>query len=688
VGDDASVRGGSRASGLGTPLALGLLFLAAVTLWVVWPSFSPGRIVNLDAPRHLLRSLVMAQQFLPSGHVDGWSPWWYLGAQLFLFQSYGYFFLIGASAILLGHFVALEHVFKFWFAVPVVLLPVATALLALRLGVSRRGAFAAGLASITFSSPLGYGIQGTYGMGLLLQGAGVFGFAFAWPEILRVLLDRNRSPWRAVLVLAAVLVVHFISGAYALAASGMAAAALALRAREAWPLLRYGLIASTVLLIAGHTLFPSLELRDIAGVAVGWGDDRDRANRFLVGTLFGAQPLALASLAAAAWSIRRGSRPLAITAIVFFVTGLLGGSNRQDWAPDHIEKLIEVLVRPRALPYAALLQAVFAGVAVDAVLRAGERAAAWLSRPAWEKVAAPIALAALFLMCLPEIERQRRFVRTEETVNAHDHRVYLQLVEWLRKNVPPPAILAVPRMLFPQDVLGARSVISFLNLDTGLYTLGGDQAELSRSSRRAGRVDLDRLHVDAQRNASALRAAGVSHVVISKREVRDALAAVADSDFERVFEFSVPTRPGISRNGKPKEPLGVAVYRLRDGGRWLHGPGVKVRGMDYSPERISWTVDVGGERPTRAVTTSINWHPNWTITVDGERIEARCSPARHVVFELPLGAKNVTLEFKRNAREKAYNAVSLATLVVVAVAWRRSRRAGRSNAAHEVSSIS
>ncbi|MFN2426480.1 MAG: hypothetical protein ABR587_08550 [Candidatus Binatia bacterium] len=661
----------ARGSRLATPLSISLLLCTALAIWVVWPAFSAGRIVNLDAPRHLLRSVVMAGQFLPSGHVDGWSPWWYLGAQLFLFQSYGYFFLIGASALLLSHVATIEQVFKAWYVLPVVALPAATALMALRLGVTRRGAAVAALASITFGSSLGYGIQGAFGVGLLLQSAGVLGFAIAWPEILGVLIHRDRSPWRAVVVLAAVLIVHFITGAYALATAGFVAAGLAVRFRHPWPLLRYALVASAVLLIAGHSLFPSLELHDIAGQAVGWGNDRERFDRFLMGTLFGAQPLALAALAAAAWSVRRGSLPLAISAIVLFVTALLGGANEQGWEPDWIGGALDILVRPRALPYAALLQSVFVGFAVDAMLRAGERAA--IGRPALLKVGPPLVLAAVFLVAMPEITRQRRFVRTESMVDAYEHRIYRELVGWLRENVKPPAVVAVPRLLFPQEVLGARSVVSFLNLDTGLHTLGGDQAELSKSSRGAGRVELDNLHLEMKRNATALRSAGVSHVIVSRLEAR--MGLTGSEDFELGFEYEVPERGrSTTRHGKPREPLAVAVYRLRDGGRRLHAPGLRVVGMDHSPERITWAVDVAGGRPVRAATAAVNWHPNWTARVDGVRVPTRASPARYVAFDVPQGAKSVRLEFERSAREKGYNLLSAVTLLLALLAWRRDSR--------------
>lgn len=676
--------GGERArprpgSGLASPLVLGLLACTALALWLVWPAFAAGHIVNLDAPRHLLRSQVMAQQFLPSGHVDGWSPWWYLGAQLFLFQSYGYFFLIGASTLLLqglGAAVTVEQVFKVWYVLPIVVLPAATAWMALRLGVTKCGALAAALAGLTFSSSIGYGMHGMFAVGLLLQGVGIIGFALAWPLLLDVLLHRDRSLWPAVLVTAALVLGHFISGTYALTAAGFVALGVSLRQRDPRPLVRYTMLALIVVLLAGHSLLPSLELRGLAGTGVGWGLDQDRFDRFLVGTLFGAQPLALAAMAAAVWAMFRGPAALSISAVVFFTTALVGGANEQGWEPAFLGRIFEVLFRPRALPYAVLFQAIFVGVAVDVAVAAAGRMAAGAGRPSLARIASPLAIAAILFVALPEAVQHRRMVRTTSSLRSPDRPVYRQLVAWLRTHVAPPAIVAVPRTLLPHHAIGARSVVSLLNLDTGLYTLGGDQAELSRSSRHSGRLDLDKLDKNTARGAALLRAAAVSYVIVSKPALRSRLRT--SPEFELAFEYSSRRQRrklNLGRGGKPQPPLGVSVFRVRRGGTWLQGPRIRVQSMEHSPERISWTLRAQpGEQPAIA-TAAVNWHPNWTATVDGVRVPTTLSTSRHVSFEVAPEAQRVTLEFVRSTREKAWDALSAGTLLLVLAAWWRQARA-------------
>lgn len=643
--------------------ALALAACTAFALWLVWPAFEPGRIVNLDSPRHLLRAEVMTKQFLPSGHVDGWAPWWYLGAQLFLFQSYGYFFVIGATALALSPLVGLGAVFKFWYAAPMVVLPAAIAHMATKLGVSRAGAVAAAITSLALSSPLGFGMEGLFGIGLLLQAVGVVGFALAWPELLALLQGRSPAPWRAALLVGAVLLVHFISGAYLLGAGGLAAAYLAVRARDARPLARYGVLALLVLLLAAHSLFPSFELRELAGSGVGWGSERDRFARLLAGTLFGAQPLALAALAAAAWSLWRGSPALFVTAAVFFATALLGGTDSQGWEPPWLSEPLRLYVRPRALPYAAAMQAVFTGVALDLAVAEARRR---LSRDR-AKLALAVALALVSVVALPEAAGQRRRVATEARLTGKDRRVYLHLVNWLKKNTTLPAIVAMPRTLMPRRSIGARSVVSLLNLDTGLYSLSGDQAELTRAVRRPDRIDLDSMDQGSGRTARLLREAGVAWVIVAQPTTRAVLASRSD-DFELVYDD--PGRPGKPRRrrrgGSDAEGHpGVAVFRLVGGGQWLQGEGLEVLAMRHAPERIVFDVRLANGPKLREAVSAVNWHPDWTATVDGKPVAVRRSESGRVALDLPRRAARVTLEFVRSAREKAWNALSAATLALV-----------------------
>lgn len=671
--------------------ALALAACTAFALWLVWPAFEPGRIVNLDAPRHLLRAEVMARQFLPSGHVDGWSPWWFLGAQLFLFQSYGYFFLIGASALLLKPIAGLHAVFKFWYVAPLVLLPAVTARMATGLGVSRIGAVAAAMASVAFSSPLGYGMEGLFSIGLLLQAVGVTGFALAWPELVAALQNRGRGPWRAALLAAAVLLAHFISGAFTLAAGGLASAYFAAKARSVRPLFVYALLAGTVVLLAAHALFPSFELRHMAGSGVGWGSERDRFEHLMAGTLFGARPLALAALAAAGWALWRGAPALAATALVFLVTAVLGGSDPPAWEPEAVTRVLRVYVRPRALPYAALMQAVFCGLAVDLLL-CGVATRIGGGRTKWCGVAQHVGqadglatrlggtgtewlpallLVAVAAVALPEAAGHRHRVVTESQLKPRNRHAYLELVAWLKANATPPAIVSMPRELVPRRAIGARSAVSLLNLDTDLYSLSGDQAELAKAAPRGERVHLDKLDEGRGRSVRLLREAGVSWVVVARTDLRRQLASRGDLQLVYDDPGRVARREDDDRQRRRKKERdpGVAVFRVLGGGQWLQGEGIEVLAMRHSPEKTTFDVRIGqgaqGATGEREAVAAINWHPNWTASVDDRPVAVRRSSAGRIALTLPGDAARVTLEFVRSARENIWNGLSAVAIVLV-----------------------
>jgi hypothetical protein len=658
-----------------------VLACTALAIRLVWPAFEPGRIVNLDAPRHLLRTHVMAGQFLPSGHVDGWSPWWYLGAQLFLFQSYGYFLLMaGAFHLigLLGGAVPLETVFKVFYVLTIVALPAATAWMARRLGASHRAAALAALASLSFSSHYGYGIRGVFHVGLLLQGAGVLVFAIVWPLLLGAIIERRRRPWPAALATGLLLLVHFISGAYALAAAGCVAAGVALVRREIFPLWRLALVAVVAVLLAGHSLLPSLEWRELAGVSVGWGDGKGRVAAFFQGELFGARPLALAALAGAAMLLlRRSGGPLAITAMVMLATAAVAGSDSFSWEPAPLKHLLHVLARPRALPYAGLFLALFAGVAVDAFLR-------WVEdltrRRRWHPAVA-IAVAAVVLVATAHagwsaIRGQRVFVRTESMIAEHVRAPYTELARWLRENVQAPAIVAVPRNGFPRHVLGSDSVISLLNLDTGLFTLGGDQADLTRAGRRLSGGSMTGIEKQPDAYVRSLRACGVSYLVATDPEVRTTLLEVAD--LEKVHEWDAPVGAGAPRPALDRRalPVGFTVFRVHDSGVWLRGQGITVRRFHHGPESMRWAIDAEpGQKPAKVI-FAVNWHPNWKAFADGQEIGVEATADDRIVLHVDRGTRWIELRYVRSAREKLWNALSALTLLLVLGAMARGRLAG------------
>ncbi|HYB98144.1 MAG TPA: hypothetical protein VEC57_03320 [Candidatus Limnocylindrales bacterium] len=642
-----------------TRFRLGLLLCLAVVVFLVWPVTNDGMIVNADAPRHLLRVKVMAEQFLPSGHVDGWSPYWYLGAQLFLFQSYGYFLVIGLAALLLDGVLDLLTVFKVFYALPVVALPLVVAHVARRLGVSRDGAVVAAMASLVLGTMLGFGMPGLFVTGLLPHSVGVLLFALAWPVLLDALDGVPGQLWKAVLLMAAALLAHFITGAYALAVAGLVAAGIAVVRRDPGLLVRYAAIAALVLLLAGHALFPSLQWHELGGGSVGWGEGGGRAVALATGGLFGPRALVLPAYAAAIWAVLFDRSRLAITAAVALVTAVLAVTGPFSWEPQPMVEMMRRVVRPRALSFVCLATVLFTGVAFD-------KARPWLSALARRsRPGAAVVVAAVLVIvgsAAAELAHHRRNVETEYAQRKRPRKEFARVVRWLDRKAEHGAIVAMDRTAFRWARLGVHSVVSVLNFHTGVYTLGGDQVELTSAGRRG---DLGRImRKGSRRGAERLRRLGIRYVIVTSQDVRE------------FFEGSDDFVPVLQERR-------TTIYRLRDGGSRLSGEGFSVeRFRDLTPEHLRWTVRTATRRRWYPATAAVSWHPNWQALVDGRPVVTRQAKDSLIRLRVPAGSVRVELKFERSAMESLYNWISALTLAgVLAAMVSRRRQAMRSRAA-------
>jgi len=625
-----------------TRFRLGLLLCGAIATWLVFPVTNAGMIVNLDAPRHLLRVKVVAEQFLPSGHIDGWSPYWYLGAQLFLFQSYGYFFVSGLAAYLLANLLDLGTVFKVFYCLPILTLPLAMGYLARRLGVSRDGTIVAALASLVLGTMLGFGMRGLFVTGLLIQAVGVVLFAVAWPSLLDALDGRPRQLWIAALLLGATLVTHFITGAYSLATVGIVAAGLAVLRRDPRVLYRYAAVAALVLLLAGHALFPTLQWHELGGGAVGWGKSSKRAIAFVTGWLFGTPLWTLPAYAAAIWAIFVERSRLAVTALVLFGTAAVAVSRPLPLEPDFLSDVLRSLIRPRALPYSCLFVALFMGVAYDRFAELWKPLARRNRRLAMAAAAA-IAIT-LGLNAAFELVDHRANVETEYAAKRRPKKEFSRVVKWLRRHSEPGTIVAMERTAFKWARLGARSSVSVLNYYTGVYVTGGDQVELTSAARR-GRVH--QMMRKPEKAARRLRKYGVTYAIVTDGETRKLLAHA--KDFEAAFEDRRTT-----------------IYRVRGGGVRLSGKGFEVKRFRHiSPEQLRWTLETGSRRAWYPVTAAVSYHPNWQARVDGRTVPIQRVKQSLMRFRVPAGAVRVELEFQRSNAETFYNWLSGLTLLAV-----------------------
>jgi len=635
----------------------------AVAVWLTWGVWSPGLIANADAPRNLLRARVMEELFLPHGHVDGWSPYWCLGVQQFLFHSYGYFLVIALAHLPVAPLASLGTVFKLASVAPIVALPPATYYLARRCGASREGALAAGALSLCLGSVTGFGIRGAFSVGLLLQSVGVVGFALVWPQFLDAFDGDRRRACIAAVGCGALLVTHFISGAYLLCVAGGYALVLSLSRRSVAPLAAYLMVSAAALLVAGHALFPSLHWSERMGPLVGWGGANERLGSLVAGTFFGPPAIAWLGYCGGVLAIVAGPRRLAGLAWLMVATAAVGVAPVMDVALPVVGNLTRMVFQPRSIPYVCLALAVLAGHALDAALRplwawrarsTGESATGVMGwRVRSSKLAALVFAAIVAFSYGGELGSLRGHVRTQSDLRFQRRVYYLRTMRWLSDNARLPAVVAFEPAVFRMAEMGAHKLTSLVNLETGLYSLSGDQAELTRANH--DRL-LEPARILAQQPAvfvGELRRLAVSYLLLRADSLKRHLAHATGLH-------------GVFQAGP------VTIYALRRPMPWLSGRGLRVRRSDFAAEHPRWLVRNPTPRPLRA-TFAVNSHPNWRASIDGSAWPWLQTPRGLIALAVPPGSHEIALDFVRSPLERAYNWLSLASLVFLAGLWVRLR---------------
>ncbi len=681
---------------IGTRRAAWLAVLGAVAIagWMTWPAWQPGLLLGRDGPRHALRARAMAEMLATQHRVDGWSPYWLLGVPLFLFQSYGYYLLQAGAAMVAAALSpatlsqAQAWVDKLAAVAPVLLLPPVLYRLSRRLGLGRFGAVVAAYASLGLGTETGYGVVSTFAVGLELHAVGVLLVAWTLPSLIDPSKLDRRGMCRAALLAGVTLIVHFISGIHLLLAIAFFALWSAVETQRPQPLLKAAVVAALALLLAGHTLFPAFELRAMMGPAVTWNWHK-HVTEILTGVHFGPRILFLAVLAGwlallAGGMPRRWSRwprnprephrePSSITlertppraghdadpavrlegtfelrmqvrlrriawlALVVLLVAILPPIGHG--APD-LMRLIAGTVQPRGLAFVCLLLPVFAGVAAEYA------AAAVGVRPRWWKQIAALAVAVCVLVSWAgALPPARRWVRTEaHRPTTERSRTCDGVLAYLAENGRPGEIVAYePRALTVHEC-GTTSLASLINLKTGLYTLGGDQAELARTTRavfassRIARATPEQVRAWIHRYR-------IAYVLVRSPEVRSKLDA--SNAVRRVLEAGPVTL--------------FAALRPHPA---LQGPDLTVERERMKTAAAAWKVE-NQSRMDRRATISITYHPAWQARLDGRPAVVGRTTDSLIQVTIPPGPHLLALRFGRRPVERLYQAASLAALAVL-----------------------
>ncbi len=619
-----------------------LVVIALVMTRGIWTQGVP---VNFDAARHLLRAKVMAETFLPAGHIDGWSPWWYLGVQQFLFQSYGVFAAIAAAHLLTGG--PLLTVFKVAWVLPIAALPPALWSVARRHGASAWAAVAGAAFGLAIGSRAGYGMTGLFGTGLLLQAWGLLLFVAAWPVLRRAAGGGASRIAPAALLVGVTLVVHYISGVFLLLLAGAQALGRTLVERDPRPLARTIVAGSAGVLLAVHSLGPALALRHLMGPPVGWGGWAFLSQlRHL--ELFGPAPLTLFVLTAVVWTAATGAGAMGRLAILALVTAAVAIAPPLDLTLPVVGNLPRTVLQPRALPYACAMAAVVAGHFLVTTLTQLWNAPQRAARPG------AVALGAATLAMLVVAWTQGAgMVRTQGHLDPQVAGAYRATMEWLREHIAAPAVVAFEENVFRASESGAKRLSSLLNVETGLFSLAGDQAELTQVTHHAFLKRSALRELSATRITTRLERRGVAAVLLRNPE---AIARLRDQ--------------GRWTEAARFDDVVIFTHQVRLPWMYAQERRVSVRRFRFAPEQLQWDLHIGSRQPV-LLSFPVSTHPNWHASVGGGARPLQTFADGLLALSLEPGEHTLELRWTRPASDRACNAVSLLVLAVLLVWWWR-----------------
>ncbi|GIU89568.1 MAG: hypothetical protein KatS3mg010_0667 [Acidimicrobiia bacterium] len=636
--------------------AMGAVAGAATGLWLTRGAWGPGLVAGGDVTAHLVRADFGISEIVAKGRLDGWSPRFMLGHQQFLFNGPGVTWVIALAR--LASFGALSNpgALKVLVIATFAVQPAAVAYLARSLGLDRRGAAIAGILSLTVSVGFGLGMEGTFVNGLVSHQLGALAFFVAVGAALRLL--RDPRSWRRRVVagaaVAALLVTHVISVVLLVVVLPVAVAfTLATIDRARWRDAAVGGLAATACAVGlgAFWLFPFLAGQDLRGPVVTWGTDpfEQRVGDLLRGEL--AWEPAVAKLVVAGWivaavlSVARVRRYAPLLALPLLVLAVAHVAIDYPGPGD-----LTVQLANRGLGYVAVLALVpVAAVIGDALCLLGRRL-----RPGGAEL---LAIAAIVVVVVFVARNGHDELAGEIGEATPELREAAARIEDL---VPDGARFSVTRD-YPAEI-GRTGVIEparWLAWASGRDLLNGFNPEASVAGYAVFVADGPREDEPVDEWLRELRRLGVSHVVVTRPDVRDRMdtASVASLVWE-AGEISIHELTDDA-GGRPPVLMQTAapadVSFRRDG-----------------PERLTW--QVSSEQPTTA-TIAVQWSPKWHATVDGRTVALTRTGDALIDVALPAGDHTVRLAYRPDAVDRLGVAVSVCTVLAIVGWWQRRRLA-------------
>jgi hypothetical protein len=624
---------------------VGPILAVAIGVWVTHPAWSMGPFAGVDVIAHVMRVTFGVERLIPHGRLDGWFPGEHLGYQLYLIRGPGMSLLTALiKAVSLNRLptvTALNAVVISSF----VAFPLAVAFLARSSGLGRTASGLAAVLSLLASNPYGNSIAGLFGLGLLENQVAAPYFPAVLGALVRIARGESLGWVLFGASALALLVLTHTPSTLTFPAIAVLYVPWFLDRRPGRALLRFALMGALAAGLASFWLIPLLAHRDLVGISVpGYGRTvMDVYVRQIMGGTLLFRPRVV-WVVAAGWAfvlVRAARGRWRDLAAIAASAGYLA----LGYALYH--------AFPAPMNEAAAIRGLgYAGAIATFPL------ATLLAETAWPLglLGKALALAVAGVLAILSLAPQRQLVHPYPEANP----VLREAAVMLARFTPSGARFFMPPYSGPDSVGGSIPTPDrWLAWQSGRNSLSGLTLESSSTPWVGG--DAQRVIAGDRPDMAAdtLARLGVSHVVAPTDALGNRLAGSAR--FRLVWRssplaiFAVEPRPG------QPDPSSL-LWTAGPASAWLESA---------EPEHLR--IEAWAEAPTRA-SVAVAWSPKWHGTLNGAPCAVGRTPDGLISIDLPGGASELALDYRRDTWDRLGLGITLATVAGMLVCWPIVRR--------------
>jgi len=627
-----------------------LLLSAILSFWIFIPFWKQGLPVGWDAGQHYLRCWLMKNLFLSNFKLDGWSPYWYLGIQQFLFYSPFVYILVSLLHFFTFQLLPLLICYKIFYFLIYFVLPFACYWLMRQFKVDPLPSSIAALGVPSFSAIHGLGIEGLFIPGLFAQGFGILIFCFALGSLRKLKDYGGKNVLLMGLVIGILFISHIITSLY-FGFCLLIFIAFNIYSGDKKNLFRIFTALVLGILISLFALWPAFNFRDLRGPEIGWGDF-NFINDILEGKYFGPSLLNIFSILGFIILFFLKEKETKIIAFLAILTYLVASWKLVLLDSGIFSDIFRQVYKTHTFPYLAIYFIMFLGIFLQFFINVFSYifsiSITLNGKKATNQILAIVIICLVLVVTYNSFKRLsflKGYIKVDSDFSNSKRKSIIEGFQWLEQNTPQNIVVAFDDRWETFGEIGFNQFASQINLFANRYTLQGNQIEATC----ANNTEVGKKFAEwpPQKLFEKLTRYNVSYLYTWNDDSMRNLSQ--HPELFRLVYFN-----GIS-----------SIWQLINYDFYYISNNVKIIKFFFSPERIKWEV-LNKEKNNRII-AAIAYHPKWKLYINGIQTKIDKTDDHLITFSLPESESlyAIDLRFEKTFFEIVFNIISFVTFFVI-----------------------